>query len=373
MAILGYLSTEGYSALIAGCDLEDDAGLIGVTYPVKKNICKAQLRAEAIAANVLDRRYSIEMQLYDRIWWFAWNDAPVRSLFRYSNSTSTIYINTILPDRVVDLHVHRALHGLDTNLFPRLSPHLRDLEVIIHPDAGDRHDETRNVDGREGVVEHDSGGGDGDDFLEDAADGEGDDGGAFEEGEFGGDEAEGETAGEEEEQDAWDGAFGLGKYVEAGDDGAGALDEEGEEEERDEHDGREEEDGGVGIGGGGVAEEEDLRQGPAEAGEEGACEDEDEADGAELRFTRDHHNDAGGHGGDDGAEFPRGLLEAEEEREEQDEGEGGGLAHCEEGQGDEAEGGITQADVEGGCGAAGEEARGVKEGCHERFGRCFDV
>ena len=190
-------------------------------------------------------------------------------------------------------------------------------------------------------MEHDSGGGDGDDFLKDAADGERNDGGAFEEGEFGGDEAEGETAGEEEEQDALDGALGLGEDVEASDNGAGALDEEGEDEERDEHDGREEEDGGVGVAGGGVAEEEDLCQGPAEAGEEGARKDEDETDGAELCFARDHHNDAGGHGGDDGAEFPRGLLEAEEECEEQDEGQRGGLAHCEEGQGDEAEGGVA--------------------------------
>ena len=58
-------------------------------------------------------------------------------------------------------------------------------------------------------MEDDSGGGYGDDFFEDAADAEGDDGGALEEGEFGGCHEEGEHAGEDEDDDAHEDAFGF--------------------------------------------------------------------------------------------------------------------------------------------------------------------
>lgn len=102
-----------------------------------------------------------------------------------------------------------------------------------------------------------------------------------------------------------------------------------------------------------MSEEEDLRQCPAKAGEERGRHDKHKADGVEFCFASDHHDNAYGHGGDDGAELPRGLFEAEEECEEQNEGERGGFAHREEGEGHEAEGGITEADVKRRCSAAG--------------------
>ncbi len=73
---------------------------------------------------------------------------------------------------------------------PRLPPHLRNLEVIICGNASDRDEETRDVYGRQLVVEDYSSGGNGDDFFEDTADGESDDGGALEERKFGGCHAE---------------------------------------------------------------------------------------------------------------------------------------------------------------------------------------
>ena len=109
-----------------------------------------------------------------------------------------------------------------------------------------------------------------------------------------------------------------------------AFDGDGDDEEAEEHHGREEEDAAEGVAGRGVAEQEDLREGPAEAGEEGRRDDEGEAEGGEIavRLAGDHHDDAGGHGRDDEDELERGGFEAEEEREEEDEGEGGGFAHC---------------------------------------------
>jgi len=117
-------------------------------------------------------------------------------------------------------------------------------------------------------VEHDTRGGDGDDFLEDAADGQRDDRCALQESEFGGNEAKRETAREKQENDCRRSSLFSGEDVETSDDGTGAFDEECEGEERDEHDGCEEEDGGVRVACGGVAEEEDLCEGPAETGKE---------------------------------------------------------------------------------------------------------
>ena len=78
-----------------------------------------------------------------------------------------------------------------------------------------------------------------------------------------------------------------------------------------------------------------MGQGPSEAGEEGAGDYEREADEIEGGFASNHHNDADCHGGDDQDEFPRWGFESEYECKDEDEGEGGGLAHGEEGEGDE--------------------------------------
>jgi hypothetical protein len=43
--------------------------------------------------------------------------------------------------------------------------------------------------------------------------------------------------------------------------------------------------------------EEDLCEAPAEAGEKGGGDDEDEAEGGEVDFAEDHHDCADGHGG----------------------------------------------------------------------------
>ena len=160
-------------------------------------------------------------------------------------------------------------------------------------------------------MEHDARGGDGHDFLEDAADGQRDDVGALQERELGRCHAEGENAGEEQEEDRGRRAFGLCEHVQAGDHARGAFGEESDDGEGDEHDGGEEEERRERIARGRVSEEEDLRQGPAEAAEEGARDHEHKADGVEGRFTRHHHDHAGGHGGDDQDQFPGRGLQAE--------------------------------------------------------------
>lgn len=116
-----------------------------------------------------------------------------------------------------------------------------------------------------------------------------------------------------------------------------------------------------------MAEEENLRQSPPKAREKGTSYDEEEANSIEFCFAGNHHNDADSHGSDDGGELPGGLFKAEEECEQQHEGEGGRLTHRQEGEGDEAERGIAEADIERCCSAAGQEAGEVEEGRHERL------
>lgn len=202
----------------------------------------------------------------------------------------------------------------------RILAHLRDLDVIVRRDASDGDEEAGDVDGGEGVVENDAGGGDGDDFLEDTTDAEGDDGGALQKGEFGGGHEEGEQAGEEEDGGGGEGALCLGEGGEACCERAEPFDGEGDEQEGEEHDWGEVEDAAERVGGRGVAEEQDLCETPAEAGEEGGGDDEDEAEGVEGGFAGDHHDDADGHGGDDEDEFDGWRFEPEEEGEEQHEG-----------------------------------------------------
>ena len=177
--------------------------------------------------------------------------------------------------------------------------HLRDLDVIIGGDTGNRNEEAGHIDGSEGIVKDEGSGRNGDNFLEDAADAEGDDGGALQEGEFGGGHEEGEQAGEEEDGGGGEGALCLGEGGEACCERAEPFDGDGDEQEGEEHDRGEVEDAAEGVRGRRVAEQEDLRQAPAEAGEEGGGDDEDEAESVEGRFAGHHHDDADGHGSDD--------------------------------------------------------------------------
>ena len=93
----------------------------------------------------------------------------------------------------------------------RIRPHLGDLEVVVARDARDRDDQAADVDDAQLVVEDDARGADGDDFLEDAADGQRDHVGALEEGEFGCYHAECEEAGDEKEGDGAGEAFVVGQ------------------------------------------------------------------------------------------------------------------------------------------------------------------
>lgn len=70
-------------------------------------------------------------------------------------------------------------------LFPSVVAHLGDFDIVVCRDTGDGDEQAADVDGGEWIVEDDACCGDGDDFFEDAADAEGDDGGALQEGEFG--------------------------------------------------------------------------------------------------------------------------------------------------------------------------------------------
>lgn len=65
--------------------------------------------------------------------------------------------------------------------------------------------------------------------------------------------------------------------------------------------------------------EEDLCEAPAEAGEKGGGDDEDEAEGGEVDFAEDHHDCADSHGGYYGDGAPRGDHESEDEGEHEDE------------------------------------------------------
>ena len=63
-----------------------------------------------------------------------------------------------------------------------------------------------------------------------------------------------------------------------------------------------------------------MSQGPAEAGEEGGGDNEDEAQGAEVDLACYHHDDAEGHGGNYEDELYGRGFEAEEKGEAEDEG-----------------------------------------------------
>ena len=148
-------------------------------------------------------------------------------------------------------------------------------------------------------MKDDASGGNSNDFLEDAANTKRNDGSALQKCEFGGGHEESEEAWEEEDADSQKSALTFCEGGEAGEKRAGPFDGEGDEKEGDEHDRGKVKDAAERVGGGWVAEEEDLGQAPAEAGEEGRGDDEDEAEDVEGGFAGDHHDDADGHGGDD--------------------------------------------------------------------------
>ena len=52
MATCGYLSTKIYSALTASPEVEDDASMAEVTYPIEQEIYKARLGAKITAAKI---------------------------------------------------------------------------------------------------------------------------------------------------------------------------------------------------------------------------------------------------------------------------------------------------------------------------------
>lgn len=209
---------------------------------------------------------------------------------------------------------------------------------------------------------------DGQHLLEDAADRQRDDVRAPQQRKLGADHAEGDEARGEQDGDAERRPLGGGESVEAVEDGWGAFGDEGEHEEGDEHDGREKEEGGEWVGRGGMPQEQDLGQRPAEAGEATGRDHEDEAERVKGGFSCDHHDDTGGHGRDDEDQLPAGGFKAEEEGKEQDEGEGGRFAHGVKSESNEFKGHVTEANVEGGGGAARDEASEVEERGQQRRG-----
>lgn len=87
----------------------------------------------------------------------------------------------------------------------------------------------------------------------------------------------------------------------------------------------------------------------------------------EIRLAEDHHYHAQCHAENNERELDGWRFEAEEESEYKDEDEDGRFTHGIECQGDCLKGGIAEADIEGGCGAAGDEAGEVEEWCDEGF------
>lgn len=65
------------------------------------------------------------------------------------------------------------------NRLERLLAHLGDFDVVVGGDADDGDEKAGEVDGGEGIAKDEGCGGNSHDFFEDAADGEGYDGGAL--------------------------------------------------------------------------------------------------------------------------------------------------------------------------------------------------
>lgn len=208
------------------------------------------------------------------------------------------------------------------NILLCLLSHLSDLYVIIGDNGSHGGEQTDKVDESEAVVEDDSSRTDGDDLLEDAGNGECDDRCTLQQSELGCRHTKGDASREEEEQGSHDSAPFVGKDLEAFNEISNTLYGNSQGNEHEEHDGSEEEDARKGIRGRRVAEEEDLGQTPAETGEEGGRDDENEAAQLELDFTKNHENDTHGHGGDDSNEAPCWSFETEKESKDKDECKG---------------------------------------------------
>lgn len=279
-----------------------------------------------------------------------------------------LVVSTPGPDGTQVLRVRVQIRSPVPRGLLGIGAHLGDFHIIVAADAADRHEQARQIDQRQLVVEDDTGRTDGDHLFEYAADTQGDHGGPFQKGKLGRDHAEGEHAREDEEERREGTPVLVGEGHHAGEDLGRALNRGGNHDEGQEHHGSEEEEGGEGIAGGRMAEKEDLCQAPPEAGEEGRGDDEDEADGIEGRLAGDHHDDADGHGGDDEDELERRGFEAEEEGEDEDKGEGGRFTHGQKGERDEFEGHVPQTNIERRGRSAGDETSEVEELGQEGFG-----
>lgn len=146
-------------------------------------------------------------------------------------------------------------------------------------------------------MKYDACSGNGDDFFEDTANAECDDGSALEESEFGSGHEEGEAAGKEKDEDTHEDTFCFHELTESLTERPKTLHRYCYNSKADEHDWREEEDTAEWVACCGVSEEEDLGESPSKAGEEGSGDDEDEAKSAEVYLAGDHHDDTNSHGG----------------------------------------------------------------------------
>lgn len=116
-----------------------------------------------------------------------------------------------------------------------------------------------------------------------------------------------------------------------------------------------------------MSQKQNLRERPSKAGEETRRDGKQESGKVEIRLAEDHHYHAQCHAENNERELDGWRFEAEEESEYKDEDEDGRFTHGIECQGDCLKGGIAEADIEGGCGAAGDEAGEVEEWCDEGF------
>ncbi len=179
-------------------------------------------------------------------------------------------------------------------------PHLRDFQIVITRYTCDCDQQTAHVDGREFVVEHDSCRTDGDHLLEDAANAQRNDRSALEERKLCCDHAKCQRSRDEQQEQSFRSTFFGNEEVDARDDGIGLLSEHGDDEEREKHDRRQEEECRERVRRRGMAEQQDLSEGPSEARKEGGGHCEREAKGVEGGLAVDHEEDSQGHGEDDG-------------------------------------------------------------------------
>ncbi|OLL23324.1 hypothetical protein NEOLI_004896 [Neolecta irregularis DAH-3] len=171
---------------------------------------------------------------------------------------------------------------------------------VAHERTADGNKKAEPVYGGHDVAKDEGGGDDGDDLLEDAEDGEGDDAGAHDEAggqagnrrrirKLGAVQAEGEQDGAQDVEHAGEAVGGPEGRAQQG---QGALGGAGEDEEGCEHGGRDVEQRGDGVRGGGRVAQQDLGEGPAQAAEHRGGAGEQEAGEHKVRLGGDHQRDA---------------------------------------------------------------------------------